>query len=176
MAAVLKDDRFAKDRLNALTPEQAARQPWVPAMFKPLTRNMLDLDPPDHTRLRGLVQKAFTPRLVEQLRPRVETLADDLLDRLRGRPRFDLIRDYALPIPTTIIAEMLGVPAGDRHKFHRWSKAIVSADPFGWRMLLVIPYVWAFLRYIRRLIRSKRAAPATTCSPRWCGPRRPATS
>lgn len=114
VAAVLKDDRFAKDRLNALTREQAARQPWVLAMFKPLTRNMLDLDPPDHTRLRGLVQKAFIPRLVEQLRPRVETLAGGLLDRLRGRPRFDLIRDFALPIPTTVIAEMLGVPAGDR--------------------------------------------------------------
>jgi cytochrome P450 PksS len=160
VVAVLKDDRFVKDKLNALTPEQAGEQPWVPAMFKPLTRNMLDLDPPDHTRLRALVQKAFTPRLVEQMRPRVEALAEGLLDGLRGRPRFDLIRDFALPIPTTVIAEMLGVPAGDRHKFHRWSRAIVSADPSGPRMLLAIPHAWAFLRYIRRLVRSKRAAPA----------------
>jgi cytochrome P450 PksS len=129
-------------------------------MFKPLTRNMLDLDPPDHTRLRALVQKAFTPRLVEHLRPRVQALADGLLDRLPGRPQFDLIRDYALPIPTTVIAEMLGVPAGDRHRFHRWSRAIVAADPSGPRMLLVVPHVWAFLRYIRRLVRAKRAAPA----------------
>ncbi len=65
---VLKDDRFAKDRRNALTPEQLARMPWIPSFAKPLTRNMLDLDPPDQTHLRVLVQKAFTPRLVEQMR------------------------------------------------------------------------------------------------------------
>src|SRR6185312_12516514 len=68
VAMALKDERFAKDKLNALTPEQVAKQPWVPAMFKPLERNMLDLDASDHTRLRGLVHKAFTPRLVEQMR------------------------------------------------------------------------------------------------------------
>jgi hypothetical protein len=107
---VLKDDRFAKDQQNALTPEQAGKQPWVPAMFRPLTRNMLDLDPPDHTRLRALVQRAFTPRLVEQMRPRIQGLADRLLDGLRCQQHFDLIRDFALPIPTTVIAEMLGVP------------------------------------------------------------------
>src|SRR5262249_26693759 len=138
VAAVLKDERFAKDKLNALTPEQARKQPWVPAMFEPLTRNMLDLDPPDHTRLRALVQKAFTPRLGEALRPRVEARAGGLVGGLGGRPPSDLIRDFALPIPATVIAEMLGVPAGDRHRFHRWSKAMLAADPSGWRSLLVI--------------------------------------
>src|SRR5437870_291779 len=77
-SAVLKDERFVKDRLNALTPEQAARQPWVPAMFKPLTRNMMDLDAPDHTRLRALVHKVFTPKRVEEMRERVQALADSL--------------------------------------------------------------------------------------------------
>jgi cytochrome P450 PksS len=89
-----------------------------------------------------------------------QALADGLLDGLRGRARFDLIRDYALPIPTTVIAEMLGVPVADRNRFHRWSKAMVSADPAGAGMLLVIPHVWAFLRLVRRLIRAKRARPA----------------
>jgi cytochrome P450 PksS len=159
VAAILRDDRFAKDPNNALTPDQARKQPWVPPVFRPLTRNMLDLDPPDHTRLRALVQKAFTPGLVEQLRPRVESLADGLLDRLRGRAGFDLVRDYALPIPMTVISELLGVPDRDRGRFHRWSNAIVATSPTGLGRFVAVPYVWAFLRFIRRLIRTKRAAP-----------------
>ncbi len=159
VAMALKDERFAKDKSKVLSPGQAARQPWVPHMFKPLERNMLDLDPPDHTRLRAIVQKAFTPRLVEQLRERIQTLTDDLLDAVEGRGRMDLIRDYALPVPTTIIAQMLGVPAADRHRFHRWSSAIVSSTGSNWRMLKAIPSVMAFMRYIRRLVGSRRADP-----------------
>jgi cytochrome P450 PksS len=128
-------------------------------MFRPLTRNMLDLDPPDHTRLRGLVHKAFTPRLVERMRERVASLAGELLDAALRRGSFDLIRDYALPIPTTIIAEMLGVPAGDRQRFHRWSEVIVAASPSGPGMAKAIPSVFFFLRYIRRLVRARRAEP-----------------
>jgi cytochrome P450 PksS len=97
----LRDERLAKDRLNALTPGPLAKQPWVPAMFRPLSRNMLDLDPPDHTRLRALVHKAFTPKLVEGMRPRVERLIGELLDAAAARGRVDLIHDYALVVPST---------------------------------------------------------------------------
>jgi len=159
VAMALKDERFAKDKLSALTPEQTAKQPWVPAMFKPLERNMLDLDAPDHTRLRGLVHKVFTPRLVEQMRQRIQKLADELLDAVVGQGHMDLIRDYALPIPTTIIAEMLGVPVEDRHKFHRWSKALVSSNPSGWGILKAIPSAMAFMGYIRKLVQARRANP-----------------
>jgi cytochrome P450 len=160
VAAVLKDDRFVKDRMRVLTPEQLAAQPWMPRMFRPLSRNMLDLDPPDHTRLRALVQKAFLPRSVEQMRPRIESLADELLDSAMRRRRVDLIRDYALPIPATIIAEMLGVPAKDRHRFHRWSNGILLGTASRrFQALKLIPHVLAFLRYIRKLIASRRAEP-----------------
>jgi cytochrome P450 PksS len=163
VAAALKDERLVKDKLNALTPGQIAKQPWMPGMFKPLARTMLDVDAPDHSRLRALVHKAFTPRLVEAMTGRVQALTDDLLDRLldkqRDQRQVDLIRDYALPIPTTIIAEMLGVPVADQHKFHRWSSAIVSANPTGLGMVLAIPAVVAFLRYLRKLIASRRAVP-----------------
>ncbi len=159
VAAALKDERLVQDRSRAQNPDQARRQPWVPGLFRPLMRNMLDLDPPDHTRLRALVHRAFTPRLVEQMRGRIQALADELLEAGARRGRMDLVRDYALPIPTTIIAEMLGVPAGDRHRFHRWSRAIVSSSPSGWGMLRAVPSVMAFLRYIRRLIAARRAAP-----------------
>ena len=159
VVAVLKDDRFSKDRFSGLIPELVGKQPWMPAMFRPLARNMLDLDPPDHTRLRAVVQSAFTPRIVEQMRPRIETLADELLDRLVRRSRFDLIHDYALPIPTTVITDMLGVPAADRHRFHRWSQAIVASPPSGLGAFKAFPHIWLFLRFIRRLIRTKRRGP-----------------
>jgi cytochrome P450 PksS len=159
VVAVLKDERFVKDTNNALTLEQAARQPWFRKLFKPLKRNMLDLDPPDHTRLRALVHKAFTPRLVERMRGRVQGLADELLDKVQGRGRMDLIRDYALPMPTTIIAEMLGVPVADRHAFHRWSNAIVSAGHSTWALWKAVPSVMLFLRYIRKFIERRRAHP-----------------
>jgi cytochrome P450 PksS len=78
---LLKDDRFAKNKRAVMTPPQLRRQPWIPPMFRPLERNMLDLDPPDHTRLRALVHRAFTTRLVENLRGRVQEVADDLITR-----------------------------------------------------------------------------------------------
>src|SRR5207247_2156971 len=122
---VLKDERFVKDAANAMTPQEAAKQPWFRRVFKALKRNMLDLDPPDHTRLRALVSKAFTPRLIEQMRERIQRLTNDLVDAVERRGRMDLIRDYALPAPTTIIALLLGIRVADRQQFHHWSDAVV---------------------------------------------------
>ena len=81
---------------------------------------MLDLDAPDHTRLRGLVYKAFTPKLVEEMRSRVDRLSNKLLDQMAGKREIDFIKDYALPIPLTIITEILGIPNEDIQKFHKW--------------------------------------------------------
>jgi cytochrome P450 len=156
--ALLKDERFVKNRRSALTPEQLRKLPWVPPVFRPLERNMLDLDQPDHTRLRSLVHKAFTPRLVERMRARVQTLADELLDRVARRGEMDLIDDYALPLPMTIITEILGVPTEDRHKFHKWSKAVVSLSSPN-ATVRVIPSVWMFIRYLRRFFKVRRRDP-----------------
>ena len=82
VTTLLRDERFTKNRRSALSEEQLRKLPWTPAMFRPLERNMLDLDPPDHTRLRSLVHKAFTPGLVEQIRARTQTVADELIDRV----------------------------------------------------------------------------------------------
>ena len=93
-------------------------------------RTFLDLDPPDHTRLRGLVSKAFTPRAVRELGPRVQELVDELLDAVAGKGRIDLISDFAFPLPVIVIAEMLGVPAQDRTRFREWSDDIaLSVNP-----------------------------------------------
>jgi cytochrome P450 PksS len=153
VVAVLKDERFAKDRSLASKPL------WIPGPFREPARNMLHRDGADHTRLRALVQKAFSPRLVERMRPRVQDLADGLLDAAQGCPCLDLVRDYAQPIPTTIIAEMLGVPVRDRHRFQRWSRAIISINFSFWGIVTAIPSLWALMRYIRRLVRARRAAP-----------------
>lgn len=157
---VLKDDRFAKNPVNAQTPEQMAAAPWFRKMkpFQLIQRTMLYQDPPDHTRLRGLVSLAFTPRLVERMRERVETLTEELLDSVAGRGRIDLIHDFALPLPATIIAEMLGVPVEDRHKFHRWSNAMMSITS-NWGMLNALRNILSFMRYLRKLIAKRRVAP-----------------
>lgn len=168
---MLKDERFVKNKRTGMTAEQLRKMPWVPPTFRPLERNMLDLDPPDHTRLRALVHKAFTPSLVGRMRNRIETLSDKLLGDIAWKGEMDLINDYALPLPMTIITEILGVPTSDRDKFHRWSKAIVSLNSPN-ATLRVIPSVWMFIRYLRRFFESRRQDPqddlasAACCG--WC--------
>src|SRR5215204_6219744 len=158
VTALLRDERFTKNRRSALTKEQLRKLPWTPPMFRPLERNMPDLDPPDHTRLRTLVHKAFTPSLVAQMRERIQILADELLTQVIHKGECDLIRDYALPLPMTIITEILGVPTRDRNKFHKWTKAVVSlSSPTP--TLRVIPNVWMFVRYLRRFFERRRREP-----------------
>jgi cytochrome P450 len=162
VARVLKDDTFAKDKLNAMDPEQRAKTPWVPGFLEPLERNMLDLDDPDHLRLRALVSKAFTPRLIERLRGRIEALCEELLDAMeRERKRkggTDLVAGYALPLPATVIAELLGVPAEDHARFHSWSNRLVSVSS-GRDMLRALPAALSFVRYLRKLVERRRADP-----------------
>jgi len=162
VARVLKDDTFAKDKLNAMDPEQQAKTPWVPSFLKPLERNMLDLDDPDHARLRALVSKAFTPRLIERLRGRIEVLCEELLDAMERkgerRGQTELVADYAVPLPATVIAELLGVPAEDHAKFHRWSNRLVSVSSKR-EMLRTLPAALSFVRYLRKLVERRRVHP-----------------
>lgn len=158
--AVLKDQRFVKDWRGALTPEQLAQVPPIPEVMKPLSQNMLDTDPPDHERLRALVSKAFTPRLIERLRPRVQAISDGLLDAVQDRGEMDLINDYAFPLPITVIAELLGVPAEDRNNFREWSDAAVSGNASQEYMeQILIPHMQAFTDYLRALFEEKRSNP-----------------
>ena len=87
---------------------------------------MLSVDPPEHTRLRRLVSKAFTPRSVQKMRPLIQKIVDELLDPLAGRAEFDLVSELAWPLPVIVIAEMLGIPREDREQFKRWSDAMVA--------------------------------------------------
>ncbi len=94
--------------------------------------------------------------MVEQMGGRIHSVTSELLMKVHGQQQIDLISDYALPIPTTIIAEMMGVPAKDRGKFNRWTNAIMQVSSTRWGMLRALPNVWAFVHYIRKFIKLKQ--------------------
>jgi cytochrome P450 len=131
VVAILGDPRFSVDRAQAkifqrMQPFRGLSPDFVTAIHSAL----LMIDPPAHTRLRRLVNKAFTPRVVEGLRGRVETLVDEMLDALAARREMELIGDLAYPLPVIVIAELLGIPAADRARFKAWSDTLaVLLDP-----------------------------------------------
>ncbi|WP_020672212.1 cytochrome P450 family protein [Amycolatopsis nigrescens] len=120
-----------------------------------LTNNMLNADPPDHTRLRKLVNKAFTPGATEKLRPRIEEITAGLLDDMAARDEVDLMEAFAVPLPTTVICELLGVPFADRDEFRGWIITLLTADsrdrPAAAREMT---------RYLTGLVQAKRERPA----------------
>ncbi len=129
--AVLRDARFSVDRTRAhLFEAFADRFPRRLLQGPDGFRSMLMMDPPDHTRIRHLVNRAFTPRRVEErLRPRIEALVDEMIAGIRERGEFDLMRDFAEPLPAIVIAELLGVPAEDHRQFKQWSSELLAEGP-----------------------------------------------
>lgn len=123
--SLLKDNtRFTKDLLRKPGAVFGADDPMAQAAMS-INRHMLTVDPPDHTRLRGLVHKVFTPRMIRRLEGRIQQIADELTERVLPAGKMDLMADYAVPLPVTVIADLLGVPHADQDKFRRWSQAVV---------------------------------------------------
>ena len=159
VVAALRDPRLAKEAIASFVAARFGAP--VPAMGL----SMLDRDPPDHTRLRGLVSKAFTPRVVEGLRPRIQQIVDGLLDGVTGRRSMDLIEEFAYPIPVIVICEMLGVPVEDHERFKGWSLDIARGLDLVWlgpesevgRRSIAARQ--ALAEYFRGLIAQRRAAP-----------------
>lgn len=154
--AVLKDQRFGKDT-RRLPGDMALKfnPPDEDPVFAAVNRHMLNLDPPDHTRLRALVHKAFTPRIIEALKPRIGQIASDLLDAMAASGSVDLIESFAFPLPITVIAELLGVPVADQEKFRKWTKVLLfSPDPDANREAAM-----EFAMYANALIDERRDAP-----------------
>jgi cytochrome P450 len=151
--ALLRDQRFSADR---------SRSSLYVAPPRAVYRSLLTLDPPDHTRLRGLVSKAFTPRVVEALRPRIEMIVDRLLDAAAARGEMEAITEFAYPLPVTVIAEMLGVPAEDWERFREWSATLAaSLDPVmpEERWARVFPARDALFDYFRIIVAERRSRP-----------------
>ena len=160
LTVLLDDERFVRDPALALTLEElySARVGMTGSMAF-IENNMLNKDGADHRRLRRLVTKAFTPRMVAALKPRIEEIADELVDAVEPRGEMEVVDEFAFPLPITVIVELLGIPHGDRDRFREWSAAIVTPafDPdelarFG-------RLIEEFLSYLRGLFAERRAHP-----------------
>ena len=126
--SILHDGRFSKANglESAVRRFPADQQENARPVYRVFAQMMLYADPPHHTRLRGLANKAFTPRVVERMRPHIEQIVSQLLDEALARDRMDLIQDFAYPLPATVIMEMLGLPLAERDQFKHWSDDFMS--------------------------------------------------
>jgi cytochrome P450 family 107 subfamily K polypeptide 1 len=164
----LLDRAVTVDMTSVLTPEQLAQMPETPEVFQPLRRNILTVDPPEHTRLRKLVQPSFTASAIEKLRPSIQQIVDDLLEAAetaaaeRGERapnrQMELISQFSYPLPITVICDMLGIPPEDREQTRRWSEDLLSAQSPE-RMEEIGRNIGEFIAYLRDLFARKRATP-----------------
>jgi cytochrome P450 len=159
VTAVLKSPAFGWEvhkKLGGKPPAVPGQQPLLDLLAKWMTFR----DPPDHTRLRGLVNRAFTPGVVEQLVPRIRAAADVLLDRAAARgPTLEVVHDLAFPLTTLVIAELLGIPVPDREKFQEWSKRLERAVDLGRKLDAIAPgteAAVAMTAYFRQIVDERR--------------------
>lgn len=160
-ADAFTDPRLANDPRKARSGPDPFDRWWTPPLLRALQRNMLACDEPDHRRLRDLVHRAFTPRRVDQLKGSVEQIVTRLLDAAaRARQPVDLMSAFALPLPLTVISEMMGVPEADRLTFHdRMAKFLDTNFESRLQLVRQIPNSILTLRFFRRLIRLRRREP-----------------
>ncbi len=164
---LLRDRGLGRTYLHQATHADMGR-PDPPAWHQPFydlnDAGMLDLEPPDHTRLRRLVLRAFTPRTVEGMRPRVEAIVDGLIDGFGGAGEVDLIADFIEPLPVTVIAELLGIPESDRGLLRPWSADIClmyELDPPDESARKAVKASLEFSAYLRGLLAERRAHPGS---------------
>jgi len=153
---VLADPTIRKD-VHQIRRIIDTTHPGVHAMGSDMAEHMLNTDPPDHTRLRRLVAKAFTPRSVAALVPRIEDIADDLTAAMPPTGPVDLLSAFAFPLPITVICELLGIPAGDRDQFRAWTNTILFAGADSRESVLAA--AGDMNAYLRTLIAHRRAHP-----------------
>lgn len=162
---LLRDRRLGRTYLHQASHAEFGR-PNPPAWHAPFRElndaGMLDREPPDHTRLRRLVLRAFTPRTVEAMRPRIEAIVNGLIDGFAGAGEVDLIADFLEPLPVTVIAELLGIPETDRHLLRPWSADIClmyELNPPDESAHTAVAASLEFSTYLRELLAERRAHP-----------------
>ncbi len=156
---VLKDPRFVRNRTTATGGKNRMPIP-MPKYMALMAQSMIIEDEPEHRRLRNLVHMAFTPRSLRKLEARIETLTHELLDKLEAQGTVDLKDAYALPIPVTVISEMVGVSSADIPKFRDSMKAVTAGGASPWNMARMV--LWDMrkaIAFVRELVQKKRANP-----------------
>jgi len=128
LMSLIRDPRASSKRIEnrARSLSEESREK-VSFYLDALSSWILDSDPPTHTRIRSLVNKAFTPRMIENMRSRIQDLVDEMLDKVQGNGHMDVIADLAIPLPGTVISDMLGIPEEDHHRFKKWSTDIAMS-------------------------------------------------
>ncbi len=165
VSALLRDKRFGRDILHVASREEIGLpQPMPHTADFDLTEkySLLNLEPPGHTRLRTLVNRAFVSRQVEQLRPRIRQLANEMIDRFEGENSIDLIKAFAAPIPAIVIAEMIGLPAETAPQLLAWSNRMVTMYMYGVTRETELDANQAaadFTAFLREIIAERRKAP-----------------
>jgi cytochrome P450 len=159
---VLMDDKhFVRDPRLALTPEEFDRilgKP-DPLLDRMMNNNMLNRDGEDHRRLRSIVSKAFTPKVIQSMRPRIENIAENLLDKVYSNGRMELVSDYAFPLPITVIAELLGIPLDNQNQFRIWSNAFVRPAITPEEQQAAMSLLLEFANYMQQLVAERRQQP-----------------
>ncbi|MGV3491070.1 MAG: cytochrome P450 [Devosia sp.] len=165
VSALLRDKRFGRQILHLMSREQLGMPPpkaHTAAFDATEKYTLLNLEPPDHTRLRALVNRAFVSRNVEQLRPRIEKLTNELIDKFEADGQTEILRNFAVPIPAIVIAEMIGMPAEMAMQLVDWSNRMVAMYMYGVTYETELDANQAsveFVAYIRELMAARRANP-----------------
>ena len=155
--SILSNDRLTKDRLRL--PGSGDKRDMMAQAAMSINRHMLTVDPPDHTRLRSLIHKAFTPRMIRELEGRIQEISDTLIDDLLKQEQADLIADFAVPLPVTVIAELLGIPMADQEKFRYWSQVIVLEGLANSNPDKVAAAALEFIMYFHQMFDERRENP-----------------
>ncbi|HHQ2456580.1 cytochrome P450 family protein [Bacillus cereus group sp. MYBK245-2] len=155
---LLKDNRLKKDWKNVFSQDTKNMYLSVDNSDH-LTTHMLNSDPPNHSRLRSLVQKAFTPKMIAQLDGRIQRIADDLISDIERKGTLNLVDDYSFPLPIIVISEMLGIPKEDQAKFRIWSHAVIATPETPEEIKETEKQLSEFITYLQYLVDVKRKEP-----------------
>jgi len=150
--------RFVQNPVNAGISWVSGLQKWMPRTMRAVSNSMITQDDPEHRRLRGLVDQAFSRRGVEGLRGRIGVTADRLLDRMEASSEFDLVEQYSRRLPLMVIAELLGLPSEDHDQLHTWAQGFVKGTSLT-SLAMTVPRLSRMGAYLRRQIATARGAP-----------------